>query len=426
VYCAVLSDSLGGFYMKYFLNVLNGAVITLIAVAIWLLLPDELALARKIPAFFATLSMLSMSVAMLLSCRPKWIDYLLGGIDKAYVWHKWLGILGLLGASFHWLLVPGPAGSGMNPSFAEFGEEVGQWAVYGLLLLGMTSMIKKIPYRLWYYLHQLMGPIFIIAVYHTFFSDAPFAIFSKTGLALVLIALLGISSWLYKIFIKPHSYLKYRVEGINRLDDAIELVLAPDNEKLHYHTGQFAYLDFKLSKVAHFHPFTITSTRDDQTLSFIIRSLGEHTAVLQNNVKVGAEVIVDGGYGRMFTKMRQQSPQIWIAGGIGITPYLSAIRALLDNNVETHLFFTAKGEFRDLIITKISTLIGAKRVHFHCDFTQEKRLNADTICSVLGLPLNHYKVFACGPAPLLSALNSQLLAKGMLKKQWHSEIFTMR
>jgi len=412
--------------MKYFFNLLNVACIALIGVTVWLLLPDDLELARKIPAYCATLSMLSMSLAMLLSCRPKWIDYLFGGIDKAYVWHKWLGIVGLLGASFHWLLVPGPAESGMNPVFAEFGEEVGQWAVYGLLLLGVSSMIKKIPYRLWYYIHQLMGPIFIIAVYHTFFSDAPFALFSKTGLALILISLVGIISWVYKVFIKPRGHLRYRVDSITQLDDAIALTLTPDSKKLSYQTGQFAYLDFNLSKVAHFHPFTITSVSSDADLSFIIRGLGAHTTALQSCVKVGSEVTVDGGYGRMFSKMKQRKPQIWIAGGIGITPYISAIRSLFDDRHETHLFFAGKGKFRDLIIAKIGHLIGTKNINFYSDFDENKRLNADVICSVLSLPVNSYNVFACGPAPLLSDIKHQLLEKGMKKNQWHSENFTMR
>lgn len=96
----------------------------LVSVAIWLLLPTDLELARKVPVFFATVSMLAMAGAMLLSCRPKWIEPMVGGMDSAYIWHKWLGIFGLVGASFHWLLVPGPAGNGIDPLFSKVDEDL--------------------------------------------------------------------------------------------------------------------------------------------------------------------------------------------------------------------------------------------------------------------------------------------------------------
>jgi predicted ferric reductase len=43
-----------------------------------------------------------MSVAMLLSVRPKWMERPLNGLDKTYRLHKWLGIAGLVFAVIHW------------------------------------------------------------------------------------------------------------------------------------------------------------------------------------------------------------------------------------------------------------------------------------------------------------------------------------
>ena len=44
-----------------------------------------------------------MSVAMVLATRPRSIEYPLGGLDKMYRLHKWLGITALIFAVIHWL-----------------------------------------------------------------------------------------------------------------------------------------------------------------------------------------------------------------------------------------------------------------------------------------------------------------------------------
>ena len=215
------------------MSTLKTTLLTLfVSLSIWFILPVELELARKVPAFFAAISMLSMAMAMLISCRTKWLDRLISGIDKAYVWHKWLGISGVLGASFNWLLVPGPAGNGIDPTFADFGEEVGQWAMYGLILLGAISMIRQIPYRIWYYTHMLMGPIFIISVYHTFFSDVPFSLTSVTGITLLMVSAIGIVSWVYKIIFKKRNFCAYTVSDIKPIDNAVEVTLEAESKTI--------------------------------------------------------------------------------------------------------------------------------------------------------------------------------------------------
>lgn len=49
-----------------------------------------------------------MSLAMILALRPRWPERWLGGLDKMYRLHKWLGIGGLVLAIAHWLWAQGP------------------------------------------------------------------------------------------------------------------------------------------------------------------------------------------------------------------------------------------------------------------------------------------------------------------------------
>lgn len=398
----------------------------LITLGLWWLLPFDLEIERKVPALFATISMVSMSLAIVISCRPKLLDKVLGGIDRAYVWHKWLGIFGLLGALFHWLLVPGPAGNSTNIVFTEFGEEVGQWAVYGLLVIGGASLIRVLPYRIWFYTHKLMAPIFLISVYHTFFSDVPFELFSHTGFALVLVSLIGVVGVVYRVFLMTHSYKEYRVESVHRLGDAILLKLSPIMKGIEYSEGQFAYLDFRFDTVENFHPYTIVSNPNQHHLSFIIRSLGKHTSELQDKVLIGQVVTVDGGYGQLTAKRDVHKPQVWIAGGIGITPFIAWLSSLIISRTEVHLFYVGRGEFYCRVVNAVAKITRKKGVYFHTNLEKGERLTSEFICSKLSMPIKHYQVFCCGPVEMLKDLRRQLKRSGMSDRQWHNENFVMR
>jgi predicted ferric reductase len=50
-----------------------------------------------------------MSVGVILAARPVWFETPLGGLDKFYRLHKWLGISALGFAIAHWVLRKGPS-----------------------------------------------------------------------------------------------------------------------------------------------------------------------------------------------------------------------------------------------------------------------------------------------------------------------------
>lgn len=60
---------------------------------------NVLALRELLMQFSGVLAIGAMTVAMLLALRPRWPEVGLGGLDKMYRLHKWLGIgvLGLAG-----------------------------------------------------------------------------------------------------------------------------------------------------------------------------------------------------------------------------------------------------------------------------------------------------------------------------------------
>ena len=65
-------------------------------------------LRNKIVQYSGILATVSMSIAMILSLRPLWLEKWMGGLDKMYCLHKWLGIGGLVTIVLHWLWAVGP------------------------------------------------------------------------------------------------------------------------------------------------------------------------------------------------------------------------------------------------------------------------------------------------------------------------------
>nr|WP_283805027.1 ferric reductase-like transmembrane domain-containing protein [Afipia felis] len=133
--------------------------------------------------------MACMSLAMILALRPRWPEPWIGGLDKMYRLHKWLGIGGLALAVIHWLWAQGPkwaVGLGWlerpqrgprpvidNP-VGQFlstlrgpAEDLGEWAFYAAALLIVIALIHRIPYRIFYKTHRLLAVVYLVLGFHT-------------------------------------------------------------------------------------------------------------------------------------------------------------------------------------------------------------------------------------------------------------------
>lgn len=62
-------------------------------------------------------------------------------------------------------------------------------------------------------------------------------------------------------------------------------------------------------------------------MRFAIKALGDHTHSLKKELKIGQDVIVEGPWGYLDFNI-QSERQVWVAGGIGITPFISQLEYL--------------------------------------------------------------------------------------------------
>jgi predicted ferric reductase len=185
-----------------------------------------------------------------------------------------------------------------------------------------------------------MGVFFILGYLHSLLVGA-LAVLSVQGKWLLLFFVIGTASYIYTEFLGRtfKKFLPYRVEGVNHQNNSItEIIMRPKKQAIRRPlAGQFMFVRFKASGLDESHPFTISSAPHEDSLRLTIKASGDFTRHLFRNLKVGTEAIVEGPYG-MFDYKTGGSKQIWLAGGIGVTPFLSFIRDLelnpLDRDVD--------------------------------------------------------------------------------------------
>lgn len=390
------------------------------------------------------LSLALMSLAMLLATRPTWLEGPLGGMDRIYRTHKWAGILAVGFAALHWLIemssdvlkaTIGRAGRPPKESFTgwldvlrDLAEEMGEWAIYAVLAMLIITLWKRFPYRVWRWLHKAMPVLYLMLAFHAVML-APRAYWSEPAGALLAVLLVaGVYGAIHSLagFIGRRRATLGRIVAIEHPSPDITTVrceMAPGWGS--HRAGQFAFVTFDAREGAH--PFTIASApRDDRTLTFQIKALGDYTGQLAQQLHVGQPVRVEGPYGRFqLDRHNPAAEQIWIAAGIGVTPFLAWLESLQGQSAPTApivLHYCTRDQRRDAMVARLQALcatLPAVQLHIH-DAHQGDRLQAQALQGA-----KRAEIWYCGPHGLAASLREGLRALG-LRYRFHQEAFDMR
>jgi len=189
--------------------------------------------------------------------------------------------------------------------------------------------------------------------------------------------------------------------------------------------GQFAFVTFDPAEGPH--PFTISSAwHDDGKLRFHIKGIGDYTETLPQTLKVGDLVKVEGPYGR-FDFSGDKPGQVWIAGGIGITPFIARMQALRQrpDGRSIDLFYSTSAPDQGFI-DKLRQLAERAQVRLHVLISgQDGRLTAERLCQKVPA-WRSASVWFCGPAGFGQALRRGLGERGLAAEDFHQELFDMR
>ncbi|MBP9805671.1 MAG: ferric reductase-like transmembrane domain-containing protein [Candidatus Accumulibacter sp.] len=395
------------------------------------------------------LSIAMMSLVMFLSTRPAWLEGPLGGMDRIYRTHKWAGILAVGFAVLHWLTkeivgdilkatigregrVPKENYTGFVEVMRDLGKDMGEWAFYILLVMLVITLWKRFPYKTWRFLHQAMPVIYLMLVLHAALLAPTDYWTQPIGILLAMLFAGGIYGALHSLVgrIGRKRQVQGTVSAIEHpAPDVLSVSCQLDNRWRGHLPGQFAFITFDEKEGAH--PFTIASSdRGDRTISFQIKALGDYTRSLGNRLKTGQAVKIEGPYGRFdMTRQDARAQQIWIAGGIGVTPFLAWLDSLQKNpgQVSADLHYCTRDRTSDPFVARLETSCAALpgiRLHVHGARQGEILSAADVAIPKDGA--RRSEIWFCGPQGLAEKLRQELRAAGVGKFRFHQEAFEMR
>jgi len=392
-----------------------------------------------------------MSVAMILAIRPAVFESLLGGLDKSYRLHKWLGITGLVISIIHYLWANVPkwlVGLGMidkpvrqRPpeetieilqffqSQRGLAESIGEWSFYAAAILMILALVKWFPYRYFFKTHRLIAITYLFLVFHSVVL-MKFSYWGEIIGPLMILLMAGGSvgalfSLFRKIGYKHHSMTE--IENLEYFTDnqVLKVSLKLKGNWPGHNAGQFAFLTFDKSEGPH--PFTISSAwKNDGKISFLIKGLGDYTQKLPDKLKISDTVNIEGPYGN-FDFHSDKSRQIWVAGGIGITPFISKIQDLIDQkyNQKIDLFYSTRMP-DDQFIEKVKKDSKLANIRLHLILPEKDgRVDTDLICRTVPDWINS-DIWFCGPAAFGQSIKNGFNKLGLPSVDFHQELFEMR
>lgn len=390
-----------------------------------------------------------MSLTMMLALRPAWLERPLGGLDQIYRSHKWAGILAVVFAAAHWLIemgddviesIFGEAGKQYDQNYSGFidtmrdaAEDVGEFAIYLLFALLLITLWRKFPYKYWRYLHRAMPALYLLLAFHAVWLT-PLQWWQQPVGVLMAILLTG-GSLASVVSLTGRVGRRRQVQGsITAINtparDITEVTCHLGSAWRGHRAGQFALVTFNAVEGAH--PFTIASADwENRTVTFLIKSLGDFTRNLSHKIKVGQAVKVEGPYGRFdFNRRNRKSHQIWIAGGIGVTPFLAWLEGIDTNTApapEADLHYCTRNADQDPMVERLRELCqGFHGINLQIhDSSKGGVLSAENL-SAGGQSATTAEVWFCGPAGLGQAIKRGLRAAPLRLSRFHKEEFQFR
>lgn len=376
---------------------------------------------------------LLMTCSVVLATRLEIFEEMFGGLDRMYQVHRIAGSFTAVFALVHFFSIPKDLPMNVDPVLnSTFPSAQIGMASMVLLVIGLfVALNRKISYSRWRNPHKVMALVYILVIGH--FMNAPgvfFERFSASGILLIIAALIGTVALVYSMFgMNKRTASRYTVEAVNALERATEVVLKPVGDMLKFKPGQFAFVEIQGKDWSEPHPFTISSAPGEDRLRFTMKVLGDWTRKVREELQPGGEVIVRGPYGRFDASSTECRKQVWIAGGIGLTPFLSKLRAMEGNDDrEIHFAYAARNKEEAVFLSELQAIAAARdNLTLYPLFSDEGDFaRIDVAKDRLPGQLNEYEYFICGPKPMVDTLMKDLKKEGVKRKAIHVEAFEFR
>jgi predicted ferric reductase len=412
-------------YFKKNLPVIVIAVLVLIPIARWFFWErlsfrffDLSSTMTSFGQIAGLLGMILFSINLILSNRNHFFDRFFSGIHIFYNHHKWLGVVSFCLLLFHplFLVVKYLTVSVHDAAiFLLPGSNVvitlGIIALLSMIVLLVITLYLKIKYHIWRFSHKFMVAVFVFAILHTILitSDISRDIFLRYYI--LFFAFVGLTLGAYRAFFRIvlNKDFEFKIVGIKTLNNNVtEIEIEPLESIMQFHPGQFIFIRFVgVGISSEPHPFSISSVKGENNLKIVVKSLGDYTNKIKN-LALGTIAKVEGPYGSFFQNRDVSKKEIWIAGGVGITPFLSLARNLEEIKNDIHLFYCLNNAEEAILLEELRALsLANNKFHLITWYSKEKgKINAEIIKELVH-NLSNTDIFICGPILFMRALKEQ-------------------
>lgn len=371
--------------------------------------------------------------SVILSSRAKIFVRLYGGLLSLYNWHHKIGISALvlliihptivmlryLEISFESLL------NYIRPTL-DVPKLAGMITLSVLFLGIMASIFAKLKHETFVKLHAVMGLFFFLAAYHAFLmptsdiGDSILLISYATIWVLAAAFVVLYRSILHKSFNPSYEYM---VQNVVNLKDSLRLTIRPKKDFISPLPGQFVFIKPIKSKVpGESHPFSVVSSYKSGSLSFLIKNDGDFTGKM-NLFKPGDSILVDGPWGEFASEFENEPNQIWIAGGIGITPFMSMAENL--KNQKVSLYYSVRSKDHSYLVPEFKN-IAIKKKNFTLNLINTS-INAPLKLDDLKKDekFKNSAFWICGPPQMIIHFKKELKQSGVKNNKIYTEEFKL-
>ncbi|MCH9276801.1 ferric reductase [Bifidobacterium amazonense] len=311
------------------------------------------------PIALGVIAYVWMLEAVYLSCRPRWLDRLIG-LPNIYMMHGVLGMLALILAAFHRADLPafGPAKMYGNLAF---------WLLLAVVVLAVIFMARWIAdlippigwlkrqlervfrHEINVWLHRIILIAVVLVCLH--FHAIRYIVTVTPFIVLTDAATIAVLAWYaYSRWHERFGALHGRVISCTlAAPNVCRLTVRVPGISHGWEEGDFAFLRFpRVNGMKEYHPFSMANmpNGEDEAV-FLIRGDGDFTRRLPTVAAAGTDVDMlppFGRYRRFLDEHGGDRPIVVFAGGIGVTPLLPIIFRFGDGRRPVRVMYCAHDE----------------------------------------------------------------------------------
>lgn len=386
-------------------------------------------------------------LALIPPLRLTWLERVVADLPRAMRAHHFLGSAFVATAAIHAVFATSPYFSGSG-SLAEAltlyfdPSDVltfsGAFSFCALFIAFLSSAWRNFPRATWLRVHHVSLFGFILAAGHAGLSwrrviAPPFVPLDYLRVALgggIILASVGLVAH----FLCPEvlgTHLTFTVVERKWLAaGVVELTLRADRGREDWQGGEFGYFRFDCvgpcGVTKERHPFTVIEVFGEDGIRIAVKALGDDTLKLQS-IALGTRGKVTGPYGSLRHLLPSRRPQLWIAGGLGLMPFLGLARrvgldGIASNRID--LIYLFRTEDAAGYLEELRRLGASQRgFHFHPIATSLSHEPGIEEIERLVPDFRMREIALAGPSPMIKYWTRILLSNGVEGRRIHTEDF---